>query len=166
MHVAELWRYPVKSLRGELLQEAEVSEDRHSRRPRNRGGFGRAQAHHHLAHPSPPAGTAGRHFARYARGHDQRHSVGRSRGRRIGRSRPSASRCELIHLPGTERFDVLPLLVATDGAIAGDGRGSPAISSQHPHRRSRRPGRAAVGREADPASAKSKSTPRNCGRVA
>ncbi len=24
MHVAELWRYPVKSLRGELLQEAEV----------------------------------------------------------------------------------------------------------------------------------------------
>ena len=24
MHVAELWRYPVKSLRGELLQEADV----------------------------------------------------------------------------------------------------------------------------------------------
>ena len=30
-------------------------------------------------------------------------------------------KAELVHVPGTERFDILPLLVATDGAISALG---------------------------------------------
>jgi uncharacterized protein YcbX len=35
--------------------------------------------------------------------------------------RAAGEAVELIHVPGTERFDVLPLLVATDGAIQAIG---------------------------------------------
>lgn len=92
MHVAELWRYPVKSMAGERLKEAEVLSD----------------------------GLQG----------DRAWQAFDARGRLVtARSRP-----ELLGLrPGdppppdltlrrTEaRFDILPLLVATDGAIAAFG---------------------------------------------
>ena len=99
MHVAELWRYPVKSMRGEIVDSAEVSADGHSRRPRNRRGSVGPQARHHLTHPSPPAGIAGRHLLRHAQGHDQWHSLGCSRGRCAWSKRPSASRWSCYMLP-------------------------------------------------------------------
>jgi uncharacterized protein YcbX len=67
MHVAELWRYPVKSLAGEPLDSAEISAD----------------------------GIPG----------DRVVQVSDAEGARLARD------------DGPDRFDVLPLLVATDGAV-------------------------------------------------
>jgi uncharacterized protein YcbX len=120
MHVAELWRYPVKSLRGELLQAAQVLQtgirgDREivvisSARDR----VITSRKHHRLLglqgglHPETgeatingipwddPAAVA---------------LVAEAAGESV----------ELVRVPGTERFDVLPLLVATDGAIQAIG---------------------------------------------
>ncbi len=120
MHVAELWRYPVKSLRGELLQEAEVlatgirgdreivvvSKSRqrvitsrtHHRLLGLRGGVS-GQTHEATINDLPwdsPEALA---------------LVAEAVGEEV----------QLVHVAGTERFDVLPLLVATDGAIATIG---------------------------------------------
>lgn len=115
MHVAELWRYPVKSLAGEQLAVAMIGpdgivgdrvvhvQDARGRvvtsrtRPRLLGlqgildGTGEPLVN---GHPwmSPEAGQA----IRAAAGDGAR----------------------LARYDGRERFDVLPLLVATDGAIA------------------------------------------------
>ena len=163
MHVAELWRYPVKSLRGELLQEAEVLADRHSGRPRDRGGLEVASAGDHLAHPSSPAGTCRAVFRpRPAR---PRSTAFRGTVRKLWHwlRRPSAKRCGWCMSRSTERFDVLPLLVATDGAIQAIGldrrRFRPNIliggvdglaerqweGKRDPHRRGRNSRRAASG---------------------
>ncbi len=120
MHVAELWRYPVKSMRGEMLSAAEVLEtgirgDRdivvlsvarqrvitsrtHHQLLGLQGGFapGAAKATiNGLPWDDPSARTL----------------VEQAAGEPV----------ELIHLATTERFDVLPLLVATDGAIQASG---------------------------------------------
>ena len=121
MWIAELWRYPVKSMAGEKLEEAEVT----------------------------PNGIAGDRTALVLR--DDRVITARSHPRLLrhravlapdgqplvdGLPWDSAPVAEwvtsdagpgarLIRYDGPERFDVLPLLVATDGAIAAlgeDGR--------------------------------------------
>ena len=116
MHVAELWRYPVKSLRGELLPAAEVLETgiRGDREivvlSQARGRVITSRTHHRLL------GLQG--------------GISRETGKAtindISWDDPAALRLveqaagesvELVHVPGRERFDVLPLLVATDGAI-------------------------------------------------
>lgn len=122
MYVAELWRYPVKSMAGERLQMAEVRAD----------------------------GIAGDRLVQVvdARG---RVVTSRTRPRLLGLrgtvapdggalvngqpwTSPDVARAvqaaagadaRLVQGDGLERFDVLPLLVATDGAIAAlgvDGR--------------------------------------------
>src|SRR5262245_60416195 len=122
MHVAELWRYPVKSLAGERLERAEIRLD----------------------------GVVGDRLVQVydARG---RMITARTRSRLLGHrgtlgpdgeprvdSWPWASpeaaaliadavgaEARLDRFTGEERFDVLPLLIATDGAIAAlavDGR--------------------------------------------
>jgi uncharacterized protein YcbX len=122
MHVAELWRYPVKSLAGERLERAEVGRDgvegdrlvqvydaegrvvTARKRPAllgHRGSLGLDGAPRVDGWPwsSPEAAAV------------------------IARAAGAAARLE--HFAGEERFDVLPLLVATDGAIAAlgvDGR--------------------------------------------
>jgi uncharacterized protein YcbX len=120
MHVAELWRYPVKSLRGELLQSAEVLEtgirgDREivvvsSARQR----VITSRTHHRLL------GLQG--------GISQ--GTGKATINGIPWEDPAAvalvaqaasESIQLVRVPGTERFDVLPLLVATDGAIQAIG---------------------------------------------
>jgi MOSC domain-containing protein len=120
MHVAELWRYPVKSMRGELLRQAQVlatgiSGDREIvvlSAARNRVITSRT--HHRLlglqSAISPFTGVATIDGVPW-------------------NSPPAAALVEqaagepveLIRLPGTERFDVLPLLVATDGAVNAIG---------------------------------------------
>jgi len=116
MYVAELWRYPVKSMRGELLQTAKVLNtgiegDREIvvlSSARNR--FITSRTHHGLL------GLQGGISA----------NTGEATINGIPWDDPAARKLaeqaagepvELIRVPGTEHFDVLPLLVATDGAI-------------------------------------------------
>jgi uncharacterized protein len=120
MHVAELWRYPVKSMRGELLQEAEVLETgmRGDREivalSAKRQRVITSRTHHRLlglqGGISPETGNAtieGIPWDDLAAHELVEHAAGEA--------------VELLHVPGTERFDVLPLLVATDGAIQAIG---------------------------------------------
>jgi len=121
VYVAELWRYPVKSLRGEQLSTADltgngVAGDRlvHIR---NRSGVLTGRTRHRLlglaGRTAPDGdiligghrwdGPAARDLIRLAAGAD----------------------AEPARYDGPERFDVLPLLVATDGGIEAlgyDGR--------------------------------------------
>lgn len=120
MHVAELWRYPVKSMAGERVREARLTplglEGDRVVHVENAGGrVITARTHPKLlghqavldAHGEPlvdnrawtdPSVTA-----------DIAHIVGEG--------------ARLVRASGVGRFDVLPLLVATDGAIAAFGYG-------------------------------------------
>ena len=120
MHIAELWRYPVKSLRGAMIPSAEVLTtgirgDREivvlsSARRR----VVTSRTHHRLL--GLQGGIAP--------------DNGKATINGIPWDDPSAHTLveqaagepvELMHIDGAERFDRLPLLVATDGAIAAIG---------------------------------------------
>ncbi len=140
MHLAEIWRYPVKSMAGESLEEAELT----------------------------PSGVEGDRLVQVRLGDrpDDRVITSRSRPRLLGhRARLGAGgeilvdgrpwgdpsvkedveraagagarlvRTELAH----ERFDILPLLVMTDGAIAVISNASLAAGSTETDRRRFRP---------------------------
>src|SRR5438270_10382559 len=121
MHVAQIWRYPVKSLAGTQLTSAEITPlgvafDRQivvvrdgriataRRYPKLlglRGGLD--EANHATINGHPWNGREALTLVEDAVGSD----------------------VEMIEVDGPERFDILPLLVATDGAIAAlheDGR--------------------------------------------
>ena len=125
MKITELWRYPVKTMAGEVLQRARIGplgiegdrvvhvEDAHERvitsrsHPRFLGHKGTlGPAGEPLVDGQPWNGPE---VAAVVVG--------------IG-----GSGAKLVRYDGIERFDVLPLLVATDGAIAAFG---------HDHRRLR-----------------------------
>ena len=122
MHVAELWRYPVKSMAGERLMSATIET----------------------------GGIAGDRLV-YVLGAHRRIVTARTRPRLLGHRATVGAQGEplvdgrpwdapavrrdvvaaagpgayLVRAAGLERFDILPLLVATDGAIralAADGR--------------------------------------------
>jgi uncharacterized protein YcbX len=118
LHVAGLWRYPVKTLAGETLERADITTlgiagDRvvHVRGPE---GVRTSRRHHRLLGLRGMQGADGtplvnglrwdseeaQALVREAAGHD----------------------AWLASYDGPERFDVLPLLVATDGAVAAFGR--------------------------------------------
>ena len=122
MHVAELWRYPVKSLAGERLTQAEI-------RPDGIVGDRLVQVYDARGHVV----TARKHPDLL--GH--RGTLGPDGEPRIDGwpwSSPEAAgaiaeavgwKARLERFTGEERFDILPLLVATDGAIGAlgvDGR--------------------------------------------
>ena len=118
MRIAELWRYPVKSMGGEPLERAELGED----------GIGgdRALAVFDAAGNLLTARTRPRLLAhRAAIGPDGEPLVdGRPwRDPAVARDVEAAAGpgAHLRRVSGPERFDVLPLLVATDGAIASLG---------------------------------------------
>jgi uncharacterized protein len=118
VRIQELWRYPVKSMAGERLERAELG----------------------------PGGIAGDRILQVRDGHD-RLVTSRSRpallshrgtigpdGEPLVDGRPWASPevdrdvekaagagTRLVREEGPERFDILPLLVATDGAVAAFG---------------------------------------------
>ncbi len=118
MTVAELWRYPVKTLAGERLDRAELTAD---------GVFG-----DRLVHVRGPEG------ARTSRRHHRLLGLHATLGddhsplvdglpwtspEVLARVRAAAGDdAFLAAYDGPERFDVLPLLVATDGAVAAFGR--------------------------------------------
>jgi uncharacterized protein len=120
MHVAELWRYPVKSLRGELIASAEVLQTgiRGDREivvvSAARRRVLTSRTHHRLlglqGGLSPLNGKATINGVAW----DDRAALALVQ-QAVGEP------VELHHIATTERFDVLPLLVATDGAIATIG---------------------------------------------
>ena len=115
MKVAELWRYPVKSLAGERLEAADLSDrgiagDRVVHVRDRDGRVATARTKHRLLGLHGRLGTDaeplidGRPWTSDEALTAVRAAVG-----------PDA---ELVRYDGRERFDVLPLLVATDGALA------------------------------------------------
>lgn len=116
MHVAELWRYPVKSLRGEMILSAEVLTtgirgDREivvlsSARQR----VITSRTHHRLLglQSSFDPGTSKPTINAIPWDDPAARALVES---------AAGEPVELIHIDSAERFDVLPLLVATDGAI-------------------------------------------------
>ena len=118
LYVEQLWRYPVKSLAGEALESAEISND--------------GVAGDRLVHVRGPEGV--RTSRRQHRLLGLRGTLGAD-GTPLIDGRPWSSPealalvraaagedAELVAYDGIERFDVLPLLVATDGAVAEFGR--------------------------------------------
>jgi uncharacterized protein len=122
MRIAELWRYPVKSMRGEQLERALVTAD---------GVAGDRVVH--VADADDRVVTARTH-PRLLGLHGTLDTDGEPRIDGAPWTSPEAAAAvrvavgdgaQLVRWDGSERFDVLPLLVATDGAIAAlgvDGR--------------------------------------------
>ncbi|MCA1826798.1 MAG: MOSC domain-containing protein [Myxococcales bacterium] len=121
MHVAEIWRYPVKSMAGESLREADVLSDGIAG---DRGVIvvdGRDRLVTARTHPKLLGlrATIGADGEPWVDGRPWNHpDVERAVEAAAGRG------SRLLRWDGPERFDVLPLLVATDGAIAAFGRDS------------------------------------------
>jgi uncharacterized protein len=122
MRVAELWRYPVKSLGGERLDRAEVSAngiagDRIVHVRNGRGRVVTSRNHPRLLGLHASLGADGEPLID---GHPW--NAAESAAAVRAAAGPDAT---LARYEGPERFDVLPLLIATDGAIAAlgvDGR--------------------------------------------
>jgi uncharacterized protein YcbX len=118
LRVAGLWRYPVKTLAGEALTEAELTPlgipgDRivHVRGPE---GVRTSRRHHHLLGLRGTLGADGHPLVNGA--------PWNSREALAAVERAAGDDAWLEAYDGAERFDVLPLLVATDGAVAEFGR--------------------------------------------
>lgn len=117
MHVAELWRYPVKSMAGETLRESAIRADgmpgdRIVHAEDGRGRVVTARTHpgllglHAILGPEGEPLVDGRSWSHPEIAAHVRAAVGPEA--RLVRSESG-------------RFDVLPLLVATDGSIAALG---------------------------------------------
>src|ERR1043166_370252 len=117
LRVAELWRYPVKSLAGERLQRVSVTPNgldgdrivpvRDGRRALT------ARTHPRLLGLSAVLGDDGAPLI------DGRPWTAPESAAAIRAA--AGPQATLVRYEGRERFDVLPLLVATDGAIAALG---------------------------------------------
>jgi MOSC domain-containing protein len=120
MRVAELWRYPVKSLRGEQLAEAELTElgiagDRLVQAMRPGGRVFTARTHPSLlgfGGALDPEGVPTIDGVRW----DEPAALAAIRAV----TEPDA---ELVYYDGAgpQRFDVLPVSLATDGGVAAVG---------------------------------------------
>ena len=119
MYVKEIWRYPVKSMAGERLERASVTGlgvdgDRAVLVVTPQGRVVTARSHPALlghkgtTHANGTPLVDGRPWSDRAVLADVRKIAG--------------PRAELIRDETADRFDVLPLLIATDGAIAAFGR--------------------------------------------
>jgi uncharacterized protein YcbX len=118
LYVESLWRYPVKSMGGESLTRAELTRngitgDRvvHVRGPE---GVRTSRRQYRLL---------GLHAVLGADGEPLVDGLPWSSPKILERVREAAGvDATIVRYDGPERFDVLPLLVATDGAVAEFGR--------------------------------------------
>jgi hypothetical protein len=118
MHVAELWRYPVKSMAGEPLSEIDVRDDGFlgDRLVHVEDGHGRvitSRTHPRLLGLRATLGAGGDPLVN---GHPWRAPESAAAVRQA-----AGEDARLVAYDGPERFDVLPLLVATDGAVRALG---------------------------------------------
>jgi uncharacterized protein YcbX len=118
LYIAGLWRYPVKTLAGEHLRTANVgfngiSGDRDVRVV-GPEGVRTSRRHHRLLGLH---GTLSQHGHPLINGHpwDSREALALVK-------RAAGDDAWLEVADAQERFDILPLLVATDGAVAAFGR--------------------------------------------
>ncbi|MEP7136934.1 MAG: MOSC N-terminal beta barrel domain-containing protein [Chloroflexota bacterium] len=115
MHVAEIWRYPVKSLAGELIQSAEISIDGIAGDRRvlvyneQTGSVITSRTHPKLLGLKATLSGNGEALIN---GHPW---VASESDQAIRDA--AGPHARLAAWDGLERFDVLPLLVLTDGAI-------------------------------------------------
>jgi uncharacterized protein len=118
LYVAELWRYPVKSLAGERVATTVLESDGMTgdRIVRVRGpeGVRTSRRHYRLL------GLRGALDA-HGRAQIDGHPWDSAAALRLVRNAAGAD-AWLETWEGLDRFDVLPLLVATDGAVAAFGR--------------------------------------------
>src|SRR6266404_2047244 len=114
MWIAELWRYPVKSMAGEPLQEADVRET---------GIVGdRVVQVTNAAGRTVTSRTKPKLLGYHATlGVDGEPLVDGKPWRDVDVRDAAGSDARLVRNDGVERFDILPLLVATDGAVAAFG---------------------------------------------
>jgi MOSC domain-containing protein len=118
LRIDGLWRYPVKTLAGEPVQAADLTPggipgDRvvHVRGPE---GVRTSRRHHRLLGLKGTLGPAGQPLVN---GYPWRS------GEALALVRGAAGGDAWLEAyDGPERFDILPLLVATDGAVAAFGR--------------------------------------------
>jgi MOSC domain-containing protein len=115
MYVKELWRYPVKSMAGERIAQIQVgklglADDRKVLVRAGNGHVVTSRTHQQLLGLK---GTLGADGQPQISGHawDSPEALALVR-KAVGAD------AELLYYDGPERFDVLPLLVATDGAIS------------------------------------------------
>lgn len=119
MYLKEIWRYPVKSMAGEQLERANLSPlgiegDRVTLVLNGQGRIVTARTHPAMLGHKGTTDTGGTPLVD---GRPWTDAAVLTDVRKI-----AGPRAELIHDHSAERFDVLPLLVATDGAIAAFGR--------------------------------------------
>ena len=117
MHVKEIWRYPAKSMAGERLSEVHIGPlgmvgDRIVH-VEHGGRVVTARTHPRLLGHRAVLGANGEPLVDDRRWTEP--SVADDIERVVGRG------ARLVRDEGPERFDVLPLLVATDGAIEAFG---------------------------------------------
>lgn len=118
LEVSELWRYPVKTMAGERLQRATIGPlgiegDRLVHVEDSRGRVITARSHPRFL------GHRGSVTAAGAITVDGRPWDSAQVAAEVADIAGEGAR--LVYFDGAERFDVLPLLVATDGAIAAFG---------------------------------------------
>jgi uncharacterized protein YcbX len=118
MRVAELWRYPVKSMAGERLEAVELGAtgipgDRVVHAENRRGRLITARSHPALLGFHARLGPDGEPLVNG--------SVWTAPEVTMAVRTAVGEGAHLVRYDGLERFDVLPLLVATDGAIAALG---------------------------------------------
>ena len=118
MKVEQIWRYPIKSMGGERLDHARIGSlgiegDRVVHAEDARGHVITARTHHRLLGHHATLNASGEPVVDGVLWSDPK--VRKDVVDSVG---PGA---KLVRYDGAERFDVLPLLVATDGAIAAFG---------------------------------------------
>jgi MOSC domain-containing protein len=115
MHVAEIWRYPVKSLKGEQLQEAEITPlgitgDREVAVVRQiNGRFLTSRTQPALLALQGSINGAGATINGLPWDSDEALRLV---------NHTTREEVRLVRTPHPEAFDVLPLLIATDGTVA------------------------------------------------
>jgi uncharacterized protein YcbX len=118
MFVQQLWRYPVKSMAGEALERAELRADGVAGDRlvvvRGPNGIVTSRTRPQLLALHGTTSAAGEPLVEHL-------PVGHSHVTKLVEM-AAGPQAELMLLTTTDRFDVLPLLVATDGAIRAFGR--------------------------------------------